>query len=182
MRIITSFFLIIFFVVPPIFAQEIFPFSAKVKDNGINIRSDSRISSEAVCQVNKGEVLEVIQELYGWYKVRLPKKAPSFIRKDLLSIVPEEPLKTPPRAKKTAAAEVSALKARVIKERVNVRLRPSETAPILGKLNKDETVVVVKEEELWYRIEPPQNSYGWIYKDFMEPVPMQTIQKKKGKE
>jgi uncharacterized protein YgiM (DUF1202 family) len=124
-------------------------FQGEVKGNDINIRSDSTLSSEVICKVDKGEPLDVSSELYDWYKISLPQAAPSFIKKDFVTL-----------SKDGKIAKVSA-------DFVNIRLRPDISSPILGKVNKDEIVDILQDKGDWYRIKPVKNSFGWIHKSFV---------------
>lgn len=126
-------------------------FQGVINTDDINVRSDSTVSSQAICKINKGDKVEVVQELYDWYKIRLPKTAPSFIKKDLVSVVGNNT-------------------AKVLKNNVNIRMQPSESSWILGKVDKNEVVSILKERDAWYKIEPVNDSFGWIHKSFVEKV------------
>lgn len=154
-----------------IFAQETFPFTGEVTSDRINIRCDSTVSSEAICTVNKGSYVEVVLELYDWYKIRLPKSAPSFIKKVLVTLaqdLPAEPLSGNPVDINTEKAK----SARVCAERVNIRLFPNESSPILGKAGRDEIITVLQDKGDWYKIEPVNSSFGWINKRFVRKAPV----------
>ncbi|MFH0913185.1 MAG: SH3 domain-containing protein [Candidatus Omnitrophota bacterium] len=120
-----------------------------INADSINIRSDSTVSSKIICKINKGDLVEVVQELYEWYKIRLPKRAPSFIHKNLVLLLGEGT-------------------ARVLKNNVNIRLSADESSWILGKVNKNEVINIVGESGDWYKIEPVNNSFGWINKRFVD--------------
>ncbi|MDD4954368.1 MAG: SH3 domain-containing protein [Candidatus Omnitrophica bacterium] len=126
-------------------------FRGNVKTDSINIRTDSSVNSEVICKVNKSETLEVLAELYDWYKVRLPTFAPSYVKKDLVLLNPDN----------TAV---------VVKNNVNIRLRPDTSSRILGRVNKNEPVRVLEEKEGWYKIEPVKDSFGWIHKNFVARI------------
>jgi SH3-like domain-containing protein len=132
-------------------AEGLFPFQAEVDADDINIRADSTVSSQVICHLKHGESLEVVAELYGWYKIRLPKSAPAFIKKSLVVGLDDKG-------------------ARVTGNRVNIRLGPSESSPIIGIVNQDELITLIKEEGQWYRIEPINNSFGWVHKKFVKRV------------
>jgi len=134
-----------------VFAQttEIFPFLGRVKAKDINVRADSTVSSPVICQTQDGDYLEVIAELYGWYKTRLPKYAPAYINKAMVEVV-------------------DARTAKVTKERVNIRLMPSETSPVIGTAAWGEVINILEFRRDWYKIQPVQNSFGWIHKQFVE--------------
>lgn len=134
----------------------------RVKDNEINLRIDSTVNSEVICQVRKNDRLEVVSGLYDWYKIRLPKYAPAYIHKDMLELV-------------------DAQTAKVAKNSVNVRLLPGESSPIIGKTDEGEAVKILEFRRDWYKIQPVRNSFGWIHKKFIEqdlgmgvPVPVVT--------
>ncbi len=137
--------------------QKTILFQGEINANNINIRSDSTTSSKIICIANKGEPVEVITESYEWYKIRLLKKAPSFIKKDLVDLIDG----------KTA---------KVIKDNVNIRLNPDESSPILGKADKDEVINILEERVGWYKIEPINESFGWVHKRFVAKA--DTINKK----
>lgn len=126
-------------------------FHGQINADKINIRSDATVGSKIICIMNKGEPVEVIKDSYDWYKIRLPGNAPSFIRKDLVYPINE----------KTA---------KVIKDTVNIRLRPNESSPILGKAGKNEVINILEEKGGWYKIEPLSNSFGWVHKKFVSRV------------
>jgi len=129
-------------------AQQSQSFRGEVNANDINIRYDSTVNSEVICKINKGECVEIILELYNWYKIRLPKLAPSFIRKNLVTLIDD----------KTA---------KVLKNNVNIRLHPNESSPILGKVDQNEIINILEDKGGWYKIEPVNNSFGWIHKKFV---------------
>lgn len=146
------------------YAQEskVFPFWGMVNTNSVNIRSDATVTSSVICNINQGEQVEVILELYDWYKIRLPKTAPSFIKKNLVTPIDNKIGK-------------------VLKDKVNIRLSPSETAAIIGRANKDETVNVLEDTGEWYRIEPLNNTFGWIHKKFIKGlIPQKGADPKEG--
>ena len=143
--------LLLFFAKSLSLAQESFPFQAEVIDSNINIRSDSTVSSPVICQVNKGQRLTVAFEHYNWYKVRLPKDTPVFIKDDFVA----------PLDSKTA---------RVTKDRVNIRLGPGNSSPVIGMAKKEEILNVLGRTQGWYKIEPLDSCFGWINKQFTKKL------------
>jgi len=165
-------------------AEEPMPFKTQVNKSGVNIRTDSTVNSEKICDIAKDTNLEVVKESYGWYKVRLPKNAPSFIRKDLINQIagmPDVVIKDrvnirliPDESSSILGGtrrEKLSILGEVIKERVNIRLGPNESAPILGKADKNEIINILGEEGGWYKIEPTNNCFGWINKGFLVKLP-----------
>jgi len=162
-------------------AGEPAPFTGEVNANNINIRSDSTVSAEIICKSAKGERLEVVSERYDWYKIRLPKQAPSFVKKNLVAGIEDKPADSFDKLK--ASGNELIKNAKVIKDNVNIRLAPNESSPILGKVNRNEVLTVLADKGGWYKIEPVNNSFGWISTRFVskvssaaKPEPTQTQQ------
>lgn len=161
-------FFALFLFVKIVSAQETSVSQGEVNSGNINIRSDSTSNAQGICTVSKGERLEIILELYDWYKIRLPKNSPSYIKNNLAECF------------NFAQDSKTCLNAKILKNRVNIRLKPSESSPILGKLDKDEVVNILEDKGGWYKIEPALNSFGWIHKKFVNKVYLKekSIQKK----
>ncbi|MDD5552767.1 MAG: SH3 domain-containing protein [Candidatus Omnitrophica bacterium] len=126
-------------------------FQGQITSDKINVRTDSSVSSQVICVLNKDQKVEVIKAIYEWYKIRLPQSAPSYIRKDM-------------------ARPIDGKTAKIAKENVNVRLGPGENYAVLGKAQKNEVVNILEDAVSWYKIEPTANSFAWVHKKFVEKV------------
>ncbi len=122
--------------------------SGIVNSDDINIRSDSNISSALIAKLSKGQRVEILLEKYDWYKIRLPRYAPAYVKKQFVEISQQH-------------------KAKINAKNVNIRLTPSDSAAIIGKSQKDESIEVMAESGQWYKIEPVINSFGWAHKQFI---------------
>jgi uncharacterized protein YgiM (DUF1202 family) len=142
-----------------VFADTFSAFTGQINATGINVRADSTVGTEVICTLAKGELVEVVWEGYDWYKIRLPKEAPAYIKKNLLEC-------NNVNANFTSRSG-QCLSAKVIKDKVNIRLRPTESSWILGKADKGIVVNVVADEGGWYQIHPIYQSYGWVHKKFV---------------
>lgn len=143
--------LIIFTLVQICFAQESTKslFYGIINNDNINLRTDSNTSSQVICKINKNTPVEIIQEKYDWYKIKLPKTLVLYVRKDLITPIDE----------KTAKA---------LKDNINIRLLPNESCPVLGQIRKNEIVTILADNGEWYKIEPIDNSFGWVHKKFVD--------------
>jgi uncharacterized protein YgiM (DUF1202 family) len=158
-------FLAMSFSLPGFLCAESFtPFTGQINAKGINVRVDSTVGSELICSLAKGELVEVVRESYDWYKIRLPKEAPAYIRKDLLECNNFNRNNSGPDFTSQSGKCQSAT---VVKDRVNIRLAPSESSWILGKADKATIVNIVGEDGEWYKIHPVYQSYGWVNKKFV---------------
>lgn len=142
-----------------VFADTYGAFTGQINASGINIRVDATVGAEVICTLAKGELVEVVWEVYDWYKIRLPKRAPSYIKKNLLECNNVNAA--------FASQSGKCLSAKVIKDRVNIRLGPTESAWVLGKVDKATVVDVIADEGGWYKIHPVYQSYGWVNKKFV---------------
>lgn len=140
------------------------PFSGRVNTDGINLRLDATTSAPVLAVLNKGERIEAVAQSYDWYKVRIPAKLAVYIRKGLAECIKY----TDTRQMSPGPLAEQCLSAKVLKDRVNIRAKPDEGAPILGVADRNEIVNVVSETGGWYRIEPIQNSFGWVHKKFID--------------
>lgn len=132
-------------------------FNGQINATDINLRVDATVGSAVICVLAKGELVQVVSEAHDWYKIRLPKEAPSYVREDLVECFNPDPVTTPGKC----------LSAKVIKDRINIRLGPSESTWILGKADKQTVVNILTKENGWYKIQPIYQSYGWVNKKFV---------------
>lgn len=144
----------------------------EINADNINVRSDSTVTSQVIFNVNRTEQVEIMQESHDWYKIRLPKKAPAYIKKTFVNLIEPVTTITPaaPQQEKLPANR----SAKVLKDSVNIRSGPGESSAIIGKVNKNEIINILEESGDWYKIEPVANSYGWIHKKFVNKAAAKT--------
>ncbi|MDD5477004.1 MAG: SH3 domain-containing protein [Candidatus Omnitrophica bacterium] len=153
-KLISTFLMVSLIFCAPVFAAA---FSGQINADNINARVDATVGSAVICSLPKGQLVEVVSEAYDWYKIRLPKEAPSYVKKDLVECINPDPVTSPGKC----------LTAKVIKDRINIRLGPSESTWILGKADKLTVVNILAQESGWYKIQPIYQSYGWVNKKFI---------------
>ncbi len=157
LRITFILFAVCFIFTKVVSAAAFSSFIGRINSDKINVRVDATVGSAIVCTLSKGESIEVISEAYDWYKIRLPKEAPSYVKKNLVECINTN----------TVSSSPSCISAKVIKNRINIRLGPSESTWILGKADKLTVVNILVEESGWYKIQPIYKSYGWVNKKFI---------------
>lgn len=150
-------FIVSFIFYATVFAATFDAFSGRINADNINVRVDATVGSAVVCSLSRGESVDVVWEAYGWYKIRLPKEAPSYVKRELVECINSDPVVNPGKC----------LSAKVIKDRINIRLGPSESTWILGKADKLTVVNILAQEGSWYKIVPIYQSYGWVNKKFI---------------
>lgn len=149
----------IIFMASSIFTGTVFSagFSGQINADNINLRVDATVGSAVICSLRKNELVEVVWETYDWYKIRLPKEAPSYVRKDLVECINSDPVTNPGKC----------LGAKIIKDKINIRMGPGESSWVLGKADKLTVVNILAQEDGWYKIQPIYQSYGWVNKKFV---------------
>jgi uncharacterized protein YgiM (DUF1202 family) len=152
-RVTLFILLAVFIFAGTVFADGFTAFTGQVNADNINVRVDATVNSTLVCTLSKDQLVEIVSEAYDWYRIHLPKTAPSYIKKNLVKCINNTPDKC--------------FNARVTGNSVNIRLSPSESSWILGNVDESTVVNIIQDEGLWYKIEPVHQSYGWVNKKFI---------------
>lgn len=121
----------------------------KIKEEGINIRVDSRINSPSLGKLKKGEIVTIVEEKFNWYKIILPARFTCYIASKYLE-------------------KINKYKAKCKADRVNVRSAPSLNSLILGRVDKDLIIKVHNYGKEWSKISCFPYAYGWVHKKFVE--------------
>lgn len=128
------------------------PFTGQAKADNVNVRAGGSQNFEILCKVNKDDLLFVLDEADGWYKITLPESAACYVWKDFIEI-----------NAKGGFSKVSNL---------NLRARPNTQSSVMGQLAKGDAVTILNEDvQGWYQISPPENSYGWVHAALIAPQP-----------
>ena len=160
-------------------AGDFVPFKGEINGEDVNVRADSTVSAQVLCRLNKGALVDVISESYDWLRIRLPKETPAYIRKDMVACIDKPAAGTvTPNLSATAKAMEPASQlepssqsvcrnAKVIKSDVNIRLMPDEGSWVAGKVQENQLLNIIEESGNFYKIIPPDNSFGWVHKKFI---------------
>jgi len=131
----------------PLFGQEedkFEPVYALILTEKVNIRAGQGLNFEILGRLTQGNEVVVIGQEYGWYRIKLPDQALSFVHQDYI--------------------EGNSVKA----DRLRVRAGAGTNFNILGILKKGEPVKILSEDGDWLKITPPENCAGWIKKDYLQ--------------
>ncbi len=124
--------------------DEFEPVYATVLADKVNIRAGYGLNFEVLAQLNKIDKVVVIGQEYGWYKIKLPKEALSFVHKDCIE------------------------EGKVLANRLRVRAGCGLNFNVLGVLKKGDVVNILEEDADWLRITPPEGCSGWIQEDYLQ--------------
>ena len=125
-------------------AEEDFPKIGFVRNDNVNVRAGDNINFESLCQLKKGDPIKIIGRRYSWFKIKLPRDAYAYIKTDYVDLSQE---------KNRGIVKAS---------RVNIRVGPGTKYSIMGQVSAPEELNVLGEEDGWYKIEPPNQTAGWI--------------------
>jgi len=137
-----------FFLITAIFSISFFK-KGKIKKEGINIRADSRINSFSLGKLKKDEIVTIVGENFGWYKIILPARFSCYVASKYLE-------------------KIDKYKAKCEADRVNIRYAPSLNSLIIGRINKNSIVKVYDYGKEWSKISCFPYAYGWVYKEFVK--------------
>lgn len=127
-----------------------FPFLGRVNSDGINLRAGPNVRAESIAKLKRETKLKVLSERFDWYKVNLPKTSVCFINR------------------KYVKSSTLMNEGIVTADKVNLRALASQNAAIIGQINKEQIVRIVKAEPDWYGIYAPQEAFGWVHKKFID--------------
>ncbi|MFC1668637.1 SH3 domain-containing protein [Chlamydiota bacterium] len=120
-----------------------FPWVGEVTGIRVNLRSGNNINFEILCQKNKGDLVIVLDEHAGWYKLQPTEDMFLWIHKDFVEL-----------------GIVTAYS-------VNVRSGPGTQYSINCQAEKADKLDIVGEVDQWYKIKAPNNASGWIHSDLI---------------
>ncbi|MCB9757287.1 MAG: SH3 domain-containing protein [Candidatus Omnitrophica bacterium] len=129
-------------------AQEAFPFVATVTTKTTNVRAGQNANFESLGQLNKGDDIVVVGASYDWRKIKLSSEIKVYVSAGFVKDLGN------------GTGEVMA-------NRLNIRATASNNASVLGQLKKGELIRIINKKDDWYEIESPDQSFGWILKDFI---------------
>jgi SH3-like domain-containing protein len=129
-------------------AQEVFPFVATVTAKMTNVRAGQNVNFESLGQLNKGDDIIVVGASYDWRKIKLSSETKVYVSAGFVKDLGN------------GTGEVTA-------NQLNIRATASNNASVLGQLKKGELIRILDRKDDWYEIESPDQSFGWILKDFI---------------
>jgi len=126
-----------------------------VTKDRVNVRARAGRTAEVVCQLNKGDVVEILERKTSqegdkqmeWLRIPLPASAKCYVASRYIK-----------------DGEVTA-------DAVNIRCGPGGVYKDVGKLAKGEKVEVVGTHGDWTQIKPTAHCSGWIAAEFVEIAP-----------
>lgn len=122
----------------------------------LNVRSGAGTGHNVISKVKSGQVLQVIGQENGWFKVTVNGQT-GYVSGDFVTTGDQKGTSTVQQGTGTYTVNVSSL---------NVRTGPSTSHTVLGSVNKGKTVQVVGEVQDWFKINF-NGGTGYVSKDFV---------------
>lgn len=117
----------------------------------INVRVDSTVLSDSLGYILKDQKVTVLDEKYGWYKIRLPQNFTCYISKEF--------------TKKVSSSEVE-----VTGSKVNLRNLPILEANIIGIAPKGARFKSTGQKGQWVKIYGYPYITGWAHGNFFQEI------------
>ena len=111
-----------------------------------NVRDGPSTTYQQIDKIKAGTPVIKLDKKDNWYQVKLPSKRIGWIREDLLRDTPNQ---------------------MVTNDRVNIRLGPGTVYQVLTQVEKNTPVIVIGEQDNWFRVKLPDGRIGWIRKDLV---------------
>src|SRR5882724_8159941 len=128
---------------------------ATVIASNVNVRGQAKLKSEVVTRINKGQAVNVLEEVVlkdsgpeepsAWAKILLPPGAHVWVNTSFID------------ANKT-----------VRPKKLNIRSGPGENYSVLGTLNHGDAVKEMGSKAEWTEVEPPSGAYAFVAAQYLK--------------
>ncbi|TCS83827.1 N-acetylmuramoyl-L-alanine amidase [Tepidibacillus fermentans] len=123
---------------------------ATVKGNIINVRKGPGLEYDILAQIKQGEKYPVLEEKYGWDKIKIGNYY-GWVADWLV----EKNVSETNKSEQTVKAAI---------QNLNVRSGPSTSFPIIGQIHNDKYYLIVDQEGDWLKIQLKPGQQGWVAK------------------
>lgn len=123
----------------------------QVVEDAVNIRQDSTIQSAVIGNLSQGQICEVVEKKFDWYKIVLPQDFTCYARGEFF---------------KRTEANKGVVEASVL----NLRDKPALESKIIGKAKNGEVFTIVGETDGWFQVQGYPRIYGWVNEKFLQEI------------
>jgi len=136
-----------------------FPYVAGITGDSVNIRSGPGTNYYPCGKLNKTDRVKVVGKQFSWSRIAPPTGSFSWISTQYVTVNPNNP----------AVGTVTGDDVRVYAGSDEVR--PIQSTTLQGKLNKDDKVELLgQQQDDYYKIAPPSFAYLWVITDYTNPL------------
>ena len=133
------------------------PFEGEITGDRVYIRAGDGINYTVLTVANRGQRVKVLGQRFEWYKIAVPPNCTVWVHKSLLETSPD------------------GKEATVVRDRVNIRARPSLRSDVMGQLPRGAKLKVVDRDGEWVGVAPPPQAAAWVHCNYVrkatEPPP-----------
>lgn len=131
-----------------------FPFAGVVNSDKVNIRAGAGENYYPVIQLDRGAIVMVHENLYGWYKVTAPADSFCYVSKEFVKI--------------DAGGQTGSIIGQSVRVRAPSPAGPDDSYKILLRLNDGDKVRVLGEAGAFYKIAPPPEARLYVKKEMID--------------
>lgn len=113
-----------------------------INGSGVNMRDGAGTNYKVVVSLNNGTKISILDKSGDWYKVSTSDNIVGWVNKDFIS-------QTETIGKVTASS-------------LNLRNDASTSAKIICSLKKDAKLIILSEQNGWYKVTTSDNKTGWV--------------------
>ncbi len=158
MKLCQAFFLFLL-LSSPVSAESHLPSLAEVSFENVNVRAGQSVNFEKLGKLPQGTTVVVVEESYGWYKIKACP-ANGGATAPLLCFISRKYIRLLPDGRGVVTGN-----------KVNLRADPNVEAAQIGQLTQDSIVKIVATRDDFYQIEPMEGVYGWVSTQFLSLKP-----------
>jgi len=132
------------------------PVAATVKCEVLDVRGQGSFAGEVIGHVKKGETVTVLEEITRghvhagepeeWSRIVMPTNGTVWVDANFVN------------------SDTNAVRVK----KVNLRGGPGENYSIVGRLEKDDAIKVIRKKGDWLEIEAPTNAYAFVASEFLD--------------
>jgi SH3-like domain-containing protein len=143
-------------IVPFVLGVAPFPHNYKTIKDDVNVRVDSTPMAQVIGTLKRGEEVEVLEERYEWYRIKLPRRFTCYVSAQFLE-------------------ELGDGRAKVGATILNLRTAPTQQSDVIGKVQKGDLVSVIEKRAGWCKVTGYPYVRGWAHKTLFRRIEVRYI-------
>ncbi len=132
-----------------------YPFEAEVAATRVRVRAGGNINDRELLVLSKGDRVTVLEEQYGWYRIRCPQGCKAWVNVKFA---------------KEVAGTGAGSSIELTGDNVVLRAGDSQKASPMGTFPKGTTLTTVGRKGDWYEVLCPPEAAAWISAKYVTPL------------
>lgn len=134
----------------------------EVTTNGLNVRNGRGTSYSVVGKLNKGDKVELLDKVNGWYKIKYNGSKSGYVSATYI-----KEINNSNNNGNTNTNTSSTIKGKVTANRLNVRSGAGTTYSKIGSISKGMEVEILDTVGSWYKIKYSGSKVGYVSSDYI---------------